>query len=91
MILTGYFSLSFLYTQKAVALYLLGEYKDARNRCEAILRSEPDSSGTVELHLACMNAMEEEERLKRLAAGGTVAVAAVGLVLGIAGMLLKRR
>jgi len=62
-----------------------------KNRCEAILRSEPDSSGTVELHLACVDAMEEEENLKKIATGGTIAVAAVGLVLGIAGMLLKRR
>jgi len=35
--------------------------------------------------------MEEEERIKRIAAGGTAAVAAVGLVLGVAGMLLKKR
>jgi hypothetical protein len=35
--------------------------------------------------------MEEEENLKKIATGGTIAVAAVGLVLGIAGMLLKRR
>eukprot|EP00591_Stephanopyxis_turris_P000554 CAMPEP_0195507618 /NCGR_PEP_ID=MMETSP0794_2-20130614/1037_1 /TAXON_ID=515487 /ORGANISM="Stephanopyxis turris, Strain CCMP 815" /LENGTH=161 /DNA_ID=CAMNT_0040634361 /DNA_START=88 /DNA_END=573 /DNA_ORIENTATION=+ len=75
----------------ATALYLLGEYNEARKRCEAILRSEPDSSGTVELHLACIDAVEEEERLKKIAVGGTTAVAAVGLVLGIAGMVLKRR
>jgi len=35
--------------------------------------------------------VEEEERLKKIAVGGTTAVAAVGLVLGIAGMVLKRR
>ena len=62
-----------------------------QNRCEAILRSEPDSSGTVELHLASVDAMEEQERVKKLTTGGTVAVAAVGLVLGVAGMLLRKR
>lgn len=35
--------------------------------------------------------MEEEENLKKMATGGTVAVAVLGLVVGIAGMLLKRR
>ena len=35
--------------------------------------------------------MEEQERVKKLTTGGTVAVAAVGLVLGVAGMLLRKR
>jgi len=62
-----------------------------KKRCEAILRSEPDSSGTVELHLACVEAVEVQERVDNLAMGGATAVAAVGLALGIAGMILKKR
>jgi fission 1 protein len=75
----------------AIALYLLRNFEGARNRCEAILRSEPDNSGTIELHLACVDAHEEEERMKRIATGGTAAIAAAGLILGVAGMLLKKR
>ena len=64
-----------------------------QERCEAILRSEPDHSGTVELHLACIEAAEqaEEERIRKVSIAGSVAVASVGLVVGIAGMLLKKR
>jgi len=63
-----------------------------QTRCEAILRSEPDHSGTVELHLACIEGAEEEEqRIKRTAIGGSIAVATVGIIVGVAGMLLKKR
>jgi len=62
-------------------------------RCEAILRSNPDSRNTKELHLASIESEEEEneKRMKRAAVEGTIAVGAVGLALGVAGMLLKRR
>lgn len=77
----------------ATALYLLGEYEQARARCEAILRSRPDSRLAGELHLAVIAAEEEEEekRLKRIAVGGSAAVAALGVAAGIAGMLLTKR
>jgi hypothetical protein len=45
------------------------------------------------LHLACIEGVEEmkEKQIKKAAVESTIGVAAVGLVLGVAGMLLKRR
>lgn len=47
----------------------------------------------MELHLACIEALDqfEEERIRKVSIAGSVAVATVGLVVGIAGMLLKKR
>lgn len=45
----------------------------------------------MELHLACIDAIEEEERIKNIAVGGTTAVAVFGLILGIAGMMLTKK
>mmetsp|Transcript_5480 Transcript_5480/g.6342 ORF Transcript_5480/g.6342 Transcript_5480/m.6342 type:complete len:164 (+) Transcript_5480:66-557(+) len=77
----------------ATALYRLGKYDEARARCEAILRSYPDNRSTAELHLACIEGAEEmkERKVKQKAVEGTVGVAAIGLALGVAGLLLKRR
>mmetsp|Transcript_27201 Transcript_27201/g.50383 ORF Transcript_27201/g.50383 Transcript_27201/m.50383 type:complete len:168 (-) Transcript_27201:244-747(-) len=77
----------------ATALYLLGEFKEARSRCEAILRSKPDSRTAAELHLASIDAIEEEEerRAKQIAIGGSAAVAVLGAAVAIGGMLLKKR
>eukprot|EP00568_Trieres_chinensis_P003421 CAMPEP_0183300094 /NCGR_PEP_ID=MMETSP0160_2-20130417/6628_1 /TAXON_ID=2839 ORGANISM="Odontella Sinensis, Strain Grunow 1884" /NCGR_SAMPLE_ID=MMETSP0160_2 /ASSEMBLY_ACC=CAM_ASM_000250 /LENGTH=163 /DNA_ID=CAMNT_0025462453 /DNA_START=94 /DNA_END=585 /DNA_ORIENTATION=- len=77
----------------ATALYLLGDFKEARGRCEAILRSKPDSRTAAELHLACIDAIEEEEerRAKKIAIGGSAAVAVLGAAVAIGGMLLNKR
>jgi len=70
---------------------LLPGYSQAK--CEAILRSMPDNRNAAELHLAAIEAAEEqvEERVKKAAIGGTTAVAAIGLVVGVVGMLMKKR
>ena len=62
-------------------------------RCEAIIRSNPDNRSTAELHLACIEGAEDarDKEIKQKAVEGTIGVAAVGLALGLAGMLLKRR
>ena len=63
-----------------------------RRRCEAILRSKPDSRAAAEIHLACIDAIEEAEQRKiKKAAAGTVAVAALGAVVAIGGMLVAKR
>jgi hypothetical protein len=57
------------------------------------LRSSPDSRNIKELHLACIEGEEalREKRIKKAAVESTIGVAAVGLALGIAGMLLKKK
>mmetsp|Transcript_21419 Transcript_21419/g.46700 ORF Transcript_21419/g.46700 Transcript_21419/m.46700 type:complete len:163 (+) Transcript_21419:80-568(+) len=76
----------------ATALYILGEYDEGRRRCEAILRSKPDSRAAAELHLACIDAAEEaEQRRAKKAAAGTAAVAALGVAVAIGGMLVSKR
>eukprot|EP00814_Leptocylindrus_danicus_P017674 CAMPEP_0116027304 /NCGR_PEP_ID=MMETSP0321-20121206/14545_1 /TAXON_ID=163516 /ORGANISM="Leptocylindrus danicus var. danicus, Strain B650" /LENGTH=169 /DNA_ID=CAMNT_0003500625 /DNA_START=114 /DNA_END=623 /DNA_ORIENTATION=+ len=74
----------------AIALYLNGTYAAAREKCEAILRAEPDQAPAVELHLACLDAIEEEnaKNVEKVVIGGSAAIAGVGLALGIAGLLL---
>jgi len=64
-----------------------------QGRCEAILRSKPDSRTAAELHLACIDAIEEEEerRAKKIAIGGSAAVAVLGAAVAIGGMLLNKR
>ncbi|KAI2513472.1 Fis1 C-terminal tetratricopeptide repeat [Fragilaria crotonensis] len=78
----------------ACALYLLGEYDQARSRCEAMLRARPESRLAAELHLAATESQEqlEDQQVKKAAAIGAVAVAAVG-VLGViaSAMLTKHR
>mmetsp|Transcript_26595 Transcript_26595/g.32224 ORF Transcript_26595/g.32224 Transcript_26595/m.32224 type:complete len:161 (-) Transcript_26595:247-729(-) len=74
----------------ATALYLLGEYDQARTRCESILRASPDHPNAKELHLACIDAADEK-RVRDMATKGATAVAAVGLAVGVAGMLMNKR
>jgi hypothetical protein len=63
-----------------------------RRRCEAILRSKPDSRAAAELHLACIDGKEEREQQRaKKAAAGTVAVAALGAAVAIGGMLMSKR
>jgi len=80
----------------ATALYLLKNYDEARTRCEAILRNSPENRNAAELHLACIEAAEEvaakeKKRLAFLAIGSTTSLAAAGLVLGVATILMKGR
>ena len=77
----------------ATALYRLQDYAQARKRCEAILRNYPDHVNTKELHLACIQGEEvkQEHKIKRAAIEGTVGVAAIGLALSVAGMMLGSR
>lgn len=105
----------------ATALYLLGEYEEARARCENILRSKPGSRIALELHLASIESQEQEDakkwvllimispsgmsrslwhlscdanthcRLKQAAVGGTVAVAALGVIAGVASVMMAKK
>ena len=77
----------------ATALYLLGDYSEARARCEAILRSEPHSRISKELHLASIDAEEEKNiREMKQAAGKSVAVAAaVGVAAGVLSLMLSSK
>jgi len=66
----------------ATAHYLLQEYDDARFLCEAILRTRPENEAAAQLHTASVSAKDDrEEKMARVAIGGTAAVAAVGLAL----------
>jgi hypothetical protein len=66
---------------------------DGQARCEAILRANPDHVNTAELHLACIEGSEvtKERNMKRAAIEGTVGVAAIGLAVSLAGMMLGRK
>jgi len=57
------------------------------------LRSNPSNRDTAEMHLASIEAAEaeRERKVKRAAVEGTIGMAAIGLVVGVAGMLLKKR
>jgi fission 1 protein len=74
----------------ATANYLLGEYDKCRYVCEAILRNRPENIIAAELHAASIAAKDEEDELKakKIAVGGTMAIAAVGIALLLGG---KRR
>ena len=76
----------------STALYLLGEYAEVRERCESILRSHPDSRVAKELHLAAIEAEEQEqiEEAKKLARNGVIAAAAVGIGAAAISLLLKK-
>jgi fission 1 protein len=71
----------------ATANYLLGEYDKCRSTCEAILRNRPENVAAAELHIASIAAKDEEDELmaKKIAVGGTIAIAAVGLALLLGG------
>ena len=71
----------------ATAYYLLGEYDKTRSTCEAILRNRPENDAAAELHTASIAAKDEEDEKKatKIAVGGAVAVAAVGLALLLGG------
>ena len=63
-----------------------------QTRCEAILRTHPKARFAHELHLACIQAEEEkkEKEMKKAARNGVAAAAAVGLVAGVASLLMKK-
>ena len=65
----------------AVAHYLLGEYETSRSICEAILRNRPENDAAAELHTASIAARDEEDEKKaqKIAVGGTVAAAVLGV------------
>ena len=65
----------------AVAHYLLGEYETSRSICEAILRNRPENAVAAELHTVCIAARDEEDEKKaqKIAVGGTVAAAVLGV------------
>jgi hypothetical protein len=76
----------------ATALYLLGEYQEVRDRCEAILRSHPDSRVAKELHLAAIESEEQRQldQVKTAARNGVAVAAAVGVAAGLISLLLKK-
>ena len=75
----------------ATALYLLGDYDEARFRCENMLRTKPDSRIASELHLACIESQElkQEQQLQQAAVGGTIALAALGVLAGVASVMMS--
>ncbi|KAL7580085.1 hypothetical protein ACA910_012849 [Epithemia clementina (nom. ined.)] len=76
----------------ATALYLLGEYDESRARCEAILRTEPNSRIAKELHLASIASHEQNEKkkMKKAALASAGVAAAIGLAAGIASIAFKK-
>ena len=62
-------------------------------RCENILRSHPENTLAIELHLACIEAAEreDEKKVKQIATVGSTAVAVIGVAAGVAGMMMKKR
>jgi fission 1 protein len=76
----------------ATALYLLGDYQETRDRCEAILRSHPESRVAKELHLAAIESEDRRqiEQAKKAALNGVVAAAAVGVAAGVLSLILKK-
>ena len=77
----------------ATALYLLGDYDEAKTRCETILKSHPEHPIAVELHRASMESIEQQnvEKLKQTAIGGTAAVAVLGVMAGVASMIMSNQ
>lgn len=63
----------------------------AQARAEAILRTQPENRSAAEIHLASIAAAEqlEQEQVKKIALG-TGAAVAIGVVAGVASLLLKR-
>jgi hypothetical protein len=61
-------------------------------RTEQILRSKPESRLASELHLASIESKERKDakQMKDAAIGSAATMAAVGLVAGLASLLLKR-
>ena len=78
----------------AISFYLIPQQfkqTNKQSRCEAILRTQPSARFAKELHLAAIEADEERKReqLKQAAIGSVAAAVAVGVIGGVAGMLLK--
>lgn len=77
----------------ATAQYLLTDYAECRTRCENILRSKPSCRIAAELHLASIESQEQDdkEKMKQAAVGGTVAVAALGIIAGVASIMMSNK
>jgi hypothetical protein len=62
-------------------------------RTENILRSHPESRLARELHLASIEANEQDDnrKVREAAIGGVAAAAAIGLAAGLASILLSKR
>ena len=57
------------------------------------MRSHPENRNTAELHLACIEAEEDQKdkKVKRVAVESTIGVAVIGLAMTAASMMLKRK
>lgn len=64
-----------------------------QNRCEQILRSNPESRLAAELHLASIESKEQQDAkaVQDAAIGGAVAAVAAGVAIGVVRMLLTKR
>lgn len=64
-----------------------------KERCESILRSNPESRLAMELHLASIEAKEQRDakKMKDAAIGSAVAMGALGVVGAVASVLLTKR
>lgn len=64
-----------------------------QSRCESILRTQPSARFAKELHLAAIEAEEQrkQEQLKQAAVGSVAAAVAIGVIGGVAGLLLSKK
>lgn len=76
----------------SLTLYLITISHLQQIRCEAILRSQPQLRMAKELHLASLDAQEEKEirKMKQTAAASVGVAAAIGVVAGVASLLMKK-
>jgi len=65
---------------------------EQQSRCESILRTQPSARFAKELHLAAIEAEEQrkQEQLKQAAIGSVAAAVAIGVIGGVAGLLMKK-
>lgn len=75
----------------AVAQYLNGDFTGSRKSVEAILRANPENERALELHAATIQIIERKERQENIAVGTGVLAVGVGLVVGIAGILIGKK
>ena len=83
-------ALDCLYSQ-ALAHYQNNDYSAARACAEAILRSSPDHAAARQVHLAAVAVVDKQERDVNIAVGTSAVVMGIGLVVGIATILLTKK
>mgnify|MGYP000447895025 CR=1 FL=1 len=75
---------------KKKGYYLCNDFPSAKRCADQILQNQSHNAAS-EIWLASSYAMEEEERVKNQAIGTGVAAVGIGLAIGIAGLMIKKR